>query len=300
MVGPGHFGLLDLGEGVQKFSMHWEADLDRGGASVLDIRPLLWKDGWPVAGENMKEGTYEIESVRTGTALELAVEGVSGWRRPRADRGGDRRQLRVGRGGLRPAAGAPLRAQRRPVVRLAAGGRAGAAGRRRRRRRNVRRHRTLIPPQDVAQVSTNWPAGNIRSAHGQLPVPGPAEVGNYRRPQRRRLPRLAVFQDHHRRHGSHAGRHREGELVVLPAFTGAPEQLWRIDQLADGTWRIMPKSVPNSKEPMALSAIGASFATLEKFDPSSNKQHGWSNLADRTDRWKSKNVCQGIFHESAP
>ena len=61
-IGPGHFGLLDLGEGVQKFSCHYEADLDRGGASVLDIRPLLWKDGWPVAGENLKEGTYEIES----------------------------------------------------------------------------------------------------------------------------------------------------------------------------------------------------------------------------------------------
>ena len=23
---------------------------------MLDIRPLLWKDGWPVAGENLKEG----------------------------------------------------------------------------------------------------------------------------------------------------------------------------------------------------------------------------------------------------
>ena len=34
MIGPGHFGLLDLGEGVQKFSCHYEADLDRGGASV--------------------------------------------------------------------------------------------------------------------------------------------------------------------------------------------------------------------------------------------------------------------------
>ena len=49
VVGPGHFGLLDLEDGVQKFSCHYEADLDRGGASVLDIRPLLWKDGWPVA-----------------------------------------------------------------------------------------------------------------------------------------------------------------------------------------------------------------------------------------------------------
>ena len=76
MIGPGHFGLLDLGNDVQKFSCHFEADLDQGGASVLDIRPLLWGDGWPVAGENVKEGTYEIESVRTGTALELAVQGV--------------------------------------------------------------------------------------------------------------------------------------------------------------------------------------------------------------------------------
>ena len=75
MVGAGHFGLLDLGEGVQKFSLHFEADFDRGSASVLDIRPL-WRDGWPVAGENLREGTFEIESVRNGTALELAVEGM--------------------------------------------------------------------------------------------------------------------------------------------------------------------------------------------------------------------------------
>ncbi len=46
-IGPGHFGLLDLGDGVEKFSCHYEADLDRGGVSVLDIRPLLWRDGWP-------------------------------------------------------------------------------------------------------------------------------------------------------------------------------------------------------------------------------------------------------------
>ena len=35
----------------------------------------------------------------------------------------------------------------------------------------------------------------------------------------------------------------DGELVALPAFTGGPEQLWRLDQLTDGTWRIMPKAV---------------------------------------------------------
>ena len=64
----------------------------------------------------------------------------------------------------------------------------------------------------------------------------------------------------------------DAELVALPAFTGGPEQLWRIDQLTDGTYRIMPKSVPNSSDPLALSAIGSSFATLAKFDPKSDKQ----------------------------
>ena len=143
VIGPGHFGLLDLGDGVQKFSCHYEADLDRGGASVLDIRPLLWKDGWPVAGENLKEGTYEIESVRTGTALELAVEGVPvGGRRFRARRSGLRRI-----GGPRGARGGP--------------GRRDRCSDRRRRMTRSRRQGGVIPPQDVAQVSTNWPAGKL-------------------------------------------------------------------------------------------------------------------------------------------
>ena len=64
----------------------------------------------------------------------------------------------------------------------------------------------------------------------------------------------------------------EAELVALPTFTGGPEQLWRIDQLADGSWRIMPKSVPGSKEQLSLSAVGSSFATLAKFAPANEKQ----------------------------
>jgi hypothetical protein len=43
-----------------------EADLDRGGVSVLDIRPLVCRDGWSIAGENVKAGTDEIESAPTG------------------------------------------------------------------------------------------------------------------------------------------------------------------------------------------------------------------------------------------
>jgi arabinan endo-1,5-alpha-L-arabinosidase len=63
----------------------------------------------------------------------------------------------------------------------------------------------------------------------------------------------------------------DGEVVTVPAFTGAPEQLWRIDELIDGTFRIMPKAMPNSTEPVALTAIAASTPALEKFDPKGDK-----------------------------
>ncbi len=243
LIGPGHFGLLDLGDGVQKFSCHYEADLDRGGASVLDIRPLLWKDGWPVAGENLKEGTYEIESVRTGTALELAVEGVPvGGRRIR-------RGFGAGSGG---PGGGPGAGGQRPNPFSGQGG--------------------VIPPQDVAQVSTNWPGDNVLvrlanylcQAQQKWTFSALTNAGGY--------PGSPYFKI------TIAGTDRtlaaaeDGELVTLPAFTGGPEQLWRMDQLTDGTWRIMPKAVPKTKEPLALSAIGSSSVTLARFNPDSDKQ----------------------------
>lgn len=79
LIGPGHFGRVVVEDGVEKISCHYESDLDQGGHSVLGIRPLLWKDGWPVAGDNFRDGTYEIESERRGYSLELAVdkEGVT-------------------------------------------------------------------------------------------------------------------------------------------------------------------------------------------------------------------------------
>jgi arabinan endo-1,5-alpha-L-arabinosidase len=78
-IGPGHFGrLLDYdvsptGDegGPERFSIHYEADLTRNGRSVLDIRPLLWSvDDWPVAGDNLAEGTYEIISRQSEYTLE--------------------------------------------------------------------------------------------------------------------------------------------------------------------------------------------------------------------------------------
>lgn len=226
VVGPGHFGLIDLGNGVQKFSCHYEADLDRGGASVLDIRPLLWKDGWPAAGSNVKEGTYEIESVRMGTALELAVEGVPVGGRDRMPR----------RGGM-------------------SGGVDEA-----------------VPPQDAAKVSQNWPPGDIDlrlsnymlQAQQKWTIAPAAGAGGYLGSPYFKITvagtdrALAATEDY--------------ELVTVPIFTGKPEQLWRIDQLTDGTYRITPRAIPNSRESLALSAVGSSFATLSRFDSNSDKQ----------------------------
>ncbi len=231
VIGPAHFGLLDLGEGVQKFSLHWEADLDRGGASVLDIRPLLWKDGWPVASANLREGTYEIQSVRTGTSLELAVEGVPV--------GGRVARGRSGRGGGR-------------------GVFEGQGG--------------VIPPQDVAEVSKNWPAGNIDVRMANYLVQAQQKWAITAVPDAGGYPGSPYFRITIAGSDRALAASADAELVVLPAFTGGPEQLWRVDQFADGTWRIMPKSVPNSNETLVLSAVGSSFATLAKFDPTSEKQ----------------------------
>ena len=62
----------------------------------------------------------------------------------------------------------------------------------------------------------------------------------------------------------------DAEVITVPAFTGAAEQLWRIDQLTDGTYRIMPKVVPNSNKKLALVSSGDSTPTLGEFDMNSD------------------------------
>ena len=226
-VGPGHFGLMDLGDGVEKFSCHFEADLDRSGRSVLAIRPLIWKDGWPVAGDNFMGGTFEIESERSGYALELTVDFV---RMP---------------GGMRFF----MRNNNEPVKPL--------------------------PRQTLAEDSKDWPAGNIETRlgdfmsrpHQKWTIAPVDSVGGY--------PGSPYFKI------TIAGTDRalaataDSEVVTVPAFTGSPEQLWRIDELTDGTYRIMPKVIPNSNASLVLTAVGASTPTLAVFDPKSDKSR-WS------------------------
>ena len=264
-IGPGHFGLLDLGDGVQRFSCHYEADLDRGGASVLDIRPLLWKDGWPVAGENFVPGTYQIRSDRTGTALELAVQGmtVGG---PRLRRGGPPGGPGIGGPGSPPSPTSPPGPPGPPGP-SGGGGIFGGTG------------RGPIPAQNAAQVSTNWPAGRVdvrlanylAQAQQKWAVAAVTNAGGY--------PGSPYFRIHLEGTERTLAATDDAELTVLPAFTGFPEQLWRIEQLPDGSWRLLPKSVPGIKEPLALSAVGASSATLSRRDPANDRQR-WRFIAE--------------------
>ena len=242
-VGLGHFGRLELGDGVEKFSCHYEADLDRGGRSVLDIRPLLWKDGWPVGGDNFWGGTFETQSERSGFALELAVDFVR-----MAGRGGGFGGGRGGRGAATGTAPAPAAA---PAPAPAAV--------------------QPIQSQRLYDVLQNWPVGNIdlrigdymMRPHQKWTITPVTNAGGY--------PGSPYFKiqiaDTDRTLAAAEGN----EVVTVPNYTGAPEQLWRIDQLTDGTYRIMPKAVPNSTEPVALVAVGASTPTLARFDPKSAK-----------------------------
>ncbi|WP_221284488.1 family 43 glycosylhydrolase [Mucilaginibacter sp. SP1R1] len=221
LIGPGHFGRIKVADGVEKMSCHYEADLDQSGRSVLGIRPLLWKNGWPVAGDNFKDGIYEIESERRGYALELGVDFT---RMP----GG----MRFNRNNDEPV---------KPM-----------------------------PSQELADVVKSWPAGDIsvrvgdyvfrphqKWAISQVPGAGGYLGGPYYK---------IVIAGTERALAATA----TSELITVPTFTGAPEQLWRIDQLTDGTYRIMPKVIPNSREQLALVSAGDSTPTLARFDINSD------------------------------
>lgn len=219
LIGAGHFGRYTIEEGVEKMSLHFEADLDRAGRSVLAIRPIVWKNGWPVAGELVEDGEYGIISERRGYALELAVTTV---RMPGGMRGfGPQTQ------GEAPA----------PMA-----------------------------DQNLEDVIGGWPEGNIELRIGadmfrphqnwlitEVPEAGGYLGGAYYKITIAGTDRvLAATADK--------------EVVTLPEYTGGDEQLWKIEMLTDGTYRIMPKAVPGTDEQLALISIADSTPTLGKFD----------------------------------
>ena len=221
VTGPGHFGRFVLEKGVEKMSCHYEADLDLSGRSTLGIRPLLWKNGWPFAGENFKEGTYEIESERRGYALELVVDFT---RMPGGMRGFGRNNNEP----IKPVASQELK----DVINTWPTGNIG-----------VRIGDYMFRPHQKWTISAADTSGYLGGPYYKIVIAGTDRA-------------LAATSD--------------AELITVPAFTGAPEQLWRIDQLTDGTYRIMPKVVPNSKEKLALVSSGDSTPTLAPFDMNSD------------------------------
>ena len=59
------------------------------------------------------------------------------------------------------------------------------------------------------------------------------------------------------------------ELTTTPSFSGADEQLWRIEQCTDGTFRIMPKRIPGEEginTRFCLYSIADSTPTLAEWD----------------------------------
>lgn len=222
-TGPGHFGRYIEDDGVEKMSFHYEADFDRGGRSVLAVLPLLWENGWPVAGEPVKEGVYEIESQRHGYALELAVDFV---RMPH-------KMFRF------------WEKVDEPVVPLKS--------------------------QTLEDVIDTWPEGDLDvrlgdymfRPHQRWSVQPAPEYGGYLD-----APYYKIMIEGTNRALTATA---EAEVTAAAEFTGAPEQLWRIEQLTDGTYRVMPKSVPGHEgESLALVSVADSTPSLGKFDMNSD------------------------------
>ena len=222
VCGPGHFGRTVIDEGLEIMSCHYEADFERSGRSVLGIRPLLWKNGWPIAGDRFKEGTYEIESERRGYALELMVDFVR------------------------------IQQDRQAFWRI-----------------DPNEPTKPIADQTLAEVIGNWPKGEI-----------PVRTSDYMfRPHQRwtvtAVPEKGGYLSNPYFKITIAGTDRalaataDKEVSTVPAFTGEDNQLWRIEQLTDGTFRIMPKAIPGmagDNKRYVLYSAGDSTPTLAEYD----------------------------------
>ena len=105
-----------------------------------------------------------------------------------------------------------------------------------------------VPSQQLSDVINTWPAGNTQvrigdymfRPHQKWTISPATDGGGY--------PGGPYFKIVIAGTERHLAATADAEVITVPTFTGAPEQLWRIDQLIDGTYRIMPKVVPGSNE----------------------------------------------------
>jgi len=219
-TGAGHFGRTIIDEGVEIASFHWEADFDMGGRSTLAIRPLLWKNDWPYAGELLKEGTYAILSERRGYSLELAVDFV---------------RMNVARQGW-----FNRNQEQEPVKPVA--------------------------NQTLEEVQGSWPAGDIEVRCSDFMFRPwqkwqvvPTDKGTITGP-------LYVIRIEGTNRALTATADKE---VITKELANADEQLWRIEQLTDGTYRIMPYLIPGQdgkNQKYCLYSAGDSTPTLAEYD----------------------------------
>jgi arabinan endo-1,5-alpha-L-arabinosidase len=207
-------------------SCHYEADYRQGGRSVLGIRPLLWKNDWPYAGDRFQGGTFEIESERRGYALELAVDFV------------------------------------RQNVQRAGGFGFGNRG----------NNNTPVKPiggQKLEDVIETWPKGDIPvrigdymfRPHQRWTITPVAKAGGYLGGPYYKI----VIEGTNRALAATA----DLELSTAAEFNGSDEQLWRIEQAIDGTFRIMPKAIPGQEglnKKYVLYSIADSTPTLAEWD----------------------------------
>ena len=221
-TGAGHFGRTIIDEGVEVTSFHWEADYDQSGRSVLAIRPLLWKDGWPEAGEQFREGNYAIVSERRGYSLEIAVDFIR------------QQQERQRHWNIDP--NEPLK---------------------------------KLPLQTLEEVAGTWEQGEIGvrigdymfRPHQRWTITAVPEAGGYLSNPYFRI----TIEGTNRALAATASM----EVTTMQDFTGEDNQLWRIEQLTDGTFRIMPKAIPGKEginTEYVLYSIGDSTPTLAKYD----------------------------------
>lgn len=122
------------------------------------------------------------------------------------------------------------------------------------------------PNQTLEDVVGKWPSGNVDARigdwmnrpHQRWSITAVPEAGGYLGGQYYKI----CIEGTDRVLTAVEG----AELSVNEGFTGAPEQLWRIEQLTDGTFRIMPKAVPGSDCQYVLTSVADSTPTLAKWN----------------------------------